>query len=163
LSLRVLAVVLPGQEAAALSGMPMLLANAATGLARMRVACFHAIPPPRVDRYDHVVSDPDREMERVSAATQDFFGQLRRRYDDLPIEIVVRFGTPAREIAVEAEIVVPDLVVFFTPSAQALSTRVTIWSLRRRLARVGTPRLLFVEMPRPGRGTEAKVPAMAAS
>ena len=62
---RILAVVLDGHEAAMVAGMPTLVALARAREATVRVAYFRPIPDPRVDRYDCVVADSDREMTRI--------------------------------------------------------------------------------------------------
>src|SRR5262249_11462935 len=105
---RMLVVVFAGQEAAALQGLPALLATARAERRQVRLAWFPALPTPRVDRYDRMVADGDREIARISETVT---GRLRAALRQLsldPLEIVVRFGTPGREVLRETDVFTPD-------------------------------------------------------
>jgi hypothetical protein len=49
-----------------------------------------------VDRHDRVVAGVDAEMARVERAVGETLGALARAYDDVTLEIIVRFGAPVR-------------------------------------------------------------------
>jgi hypothetical protein len=155
---RMLVVVFAGQETAVLQGLPALLATARADRRQVRLACFHALPAPRVDRRDRVVADSDREMARITEATTGALTAALRELSLDPVEIVVRFGTPGREVLRETDVFTPDLVAFFAPAAAALATRLRVALLRRRVAR-RQARLLVVETP-PARALPA-TPALA--
>lgn len=160
MSTRMLVVVFGGQEAAAIRGLPALLATARAERRQVRLAYFHALPTPRVDVYDRVVADTDREMARIAETTTGVLTTAIRQRSLDPVEIVVRFGAPGREVVRETDVFRPDLVAFFTPPLAAPVARVRAWSLRRRVAH-RQARLLLVETPR-GRHLET-TPALALS
>ena len=110
---RLLAIVRPGQETTALDGLPALVATARAEHARLRLACFRPLPPARVDRHDRVIADIDREMDRIARSLVERFTAATRAFDDVPVECVVRFGRPAREIRLETEAFAATLVACF--------------------------------------------------
>ena len=77
------------------------------------------------------------------------------------METVVRFGHPAREAPLEAEVYAPQIVVVFA-AARGLGARLRHWVLRRRLARRDDSRLLVVaQIPGPAeRRARARRPAL---
>jgi nucleotide-binding universal stress UspA family protein len=107
-SARLLAIVRPGQETAALDGLPALVATARIEHAHLRLACFRPLPPARVDRYDRVIADVDREMDRIARSLVERFRTAARAFADVTVECVVRFGRPAREIRVETDVFAPS-------------------------------------------------------
>jgi len=110
---RLLALVMPGQEAAALAALPALIATARGDRARMRIACMQPLPPPRENEYGQVVADTDREMARITRIMEATFAAATRRFADVPIECVVRFGAPPREARIETEAFAPHVVARF--------------------------------------------------
>jgi len=157
---RMLVVVFAGQQAAAIQGLPALLAAARSDRRQVRLACFQALPAPRLDRYDRVVADADREMARIVETTTGVLTTAVRQLSLDPVEVVVRFGTPGREVLRETDAFTPDLVAFFSPPAIALATRLRVALLRRRVAR-RQARLLVVETPPSGRRQLPATPALA--
>lgn len=141
---RMLVVVFAGQEAAAIQGLPALLATARADHRQVRLAYFHPLPAPRVDRYDRIVADSDREMSRITGTATGVLTAALRRSSLDPVDIVVRFGTPGREVVRETDVFTPDLVAFFTPPLAAPVARLRAWTLRRRVA--------HRQAPAPGRG-----------
>jgi hypothetical protein len=141
---RMLVVVFAGQEAAAIQGLPALLAATRAERRRVRLAYFHALPAPRLDAYDRMVADSDREMARITDTATSMLTAAARQLDLGPVEIVVRFGAPGREVVRETDVFTPDLVAFFTPPLAAPIARLRAWSLRRRVAH-RQARLLLVE------------------
>jgi hypothetical protein len=130
-SRRLLALVWPGQEAAALAGLRALVATARAERACLRLACLRPLPPPRVDHWDRIVANVDREMDRITRATLERFDAAARVFDDVAIECVVRFGVPRREARLEVEAFAPDLVASFESRRRA--------ALAIRLARQAEP------------------------
>ena len=107
---------------------------------RIRLACFRQFPRPRLDRYGRVVADVDREMARIADGTIEALTALTHRFDGVPIEIVVRFGALRREVEIEREAFSATVVALF--DARSRMTRLRLRSLRRRLARRTTARVL---------------------
>src|SRR6185503_17290946 len=75
---RLLALVMPGQEASALAALPALVATARGDAARIRIACICPLPPAREDRHGYVVADTDREMARITRTLEETFAAATR-------------------------------------------------------------------------------------
>ena len=140
---RLLAVITPGDEATALASIAGLATIARAAEAEVRLAYFRPLPPPRVDRHDRPIADTDAEMTRIAGVATRVLGAASRVFPDVPVETAVRFGTPRREVAVEAEAYVPQIVVVFA-AARGVITRFRTWALRRRLGRRSGLRLLVL-------------------
>jgi hypothetical protein len=133
-SARLLAIVMSGQERAALAGLAALVATARAEGAALRLACFQPLPPPREDRHGRVVADTDREMARISREIQAVFGAAARVFGDVAIECVVRFGRPRREARVETETYAPGIVALFESRGALGTMRYLVTGARRRQA-----------------------------
>jgi hypothetical protein len=157
---RMLVVVFDGQEAAAIQGLPAVLATARSDRRSVRLACFRKLPAPRMDRHDRVVADCDQEMARITDATTTALTSALRQLSLDPVDIVVRFGTPVREVLRETDAFTPDLIAFFAPPASALISRLRVWVLRRRVAH-RRARLVLVETPAMARRQLEATPALA--
>ena len=147
MSARLLAVITPGDEAAALASLAGLVTVARAAEAEVRLAYFRDLPAPRVDRHDRMVADTDAEMVRIASVATRALGSAARVFDDVKMETVVRFGKPRREVPIEAEVYAPQIVVLFAAAAGLLS-RLRAWALRRRLVRRPTSRMLVLEPAR---------------
>lgn len=147
MSARLLAIITPGDEAAALASLAGLVTVARAAEAEVRLAYFRDLPPPRVDRHDRMVADTDAEMTRIASVARRALGSAARVFDDVKMETVVRFGKPRREVPIEAEVYAPQIVVLFAAAAGLLS-RLRGWALRRRLARRPSSRMLVLEPAR---------------
>lgn len=146
MSARLLAIITPGEEAAALASLAGLVTLARAADADVRLAYVRDLPAPRIDRrHDRVVADIDHEMARIAAETTQTFDAAARVYDDVKIETVVRFGASRREIAVETEVYAPQVVVLFT--AAGLLARLRGWALHRWLVRRPGSRVLLLTPP----------------
>jgi nucleotide-binding universal stress UspA family protein len=137
------------------------------GLARpaggtVRVMCVHPLPRPRVDRYDRIVADADREMARLTTRTLARLEASAADVRDVPIERVVRFGRLGRELAIEAAVFRADLVALVAPPRPSLRHRLQAWYLERIALGNAVP-LVVLPMPvaRGGRGA-AEPTAVAA-
>ena len=157
---RMLVVVFGGQEAAAIQGLPAVLATARSDRRSVRLACFRKLPAPRMDRHDRVVADCDQEMARITDAMTTALTSALRQLSLDPVDIVVRFGTPVREVLRETDAFTPDLIAFFAPPASALTSRLRVWALRRRVAH-RRARLVLVETPAVARRQLEATPALA--
>lgn len=153
MSTRLLAVVLEGQEAAALATLPALAAVARAEAACVRVAYLRAFPRPRVDRFDRIVVDTDREMARITDTTIETFASAARPFDDVTVQVVVRFGRLCDEAAIESEVFAPDLVSILAPRDAGPFGRFATWTLRRRIARCAPVRVIVLETLGPLVGT----------
>ena len=105
------------------------LARDAGGALRMMYAS--PLPPPRVDRYDRVVADTDREMARIADDGHHCLDRLAAELPDLRVERVVRFGRLPEEVRAEADAFGADLVALAAPLHPRLAHRVLTWYLER--------------------------------
>ena len=83
MSARLLAVITPGDEAAALAGFAGLVTVARAAEAEVRLAYFRALPAPRVDRHDRTVADTDTEMARIASVATRALGSAARVFADV--------------------------------------------------------------------------------
>jgi hypothetical protein len=133
-SARLLALVMPGQEGAALAALPALVATARSEGAVLRLACFRPFARPREDRHGRVVADADREMARLTRETESAFAAAAHVFGDVAIECVVRFGRPRREARLEREAWAPDVVASFERRHALGTIRYLITGARRSAA-----------------------------
>ena len=66
------------------------IARRSGGAARM--VTVRPIPSSRVDRYDRVIADEDREMARLADAAEERMAALRWEFGEVDVARVVRFG-----------------------------------------------------------------------
>lgn len=62
---------------------------------RIRMVFVHPIPPPRMDRHDRPVADPDAEMARLAGLAESRMAAVEPDFGDVPVESRVRLR-PAR-------------------------------------------------------------------
>ena len=143
---RVLAVILEGQEQAAVDTLNSLAAIARADSARIRLAYFHALPQPIRDTADRIVVDGDRVMEHIAGRIADAFSAAARQFD-VEMETVVRFGRPRDEVIAEMEVFRPGFVACFSPQPLGPIDRLRQWALRRRIGRERGAQLVVVQAP----------------
>ena len=100
---------------------------------QIRVAFVRPIPPPRVDRHDRVVADPDTEMARLTALAEDRMASLEAEFGDVHVESVVRFGRLGAELRIETENFGADLIGLAAPSRPGPRHQVRAWYLGAKL------------------------------
>jgi nucleotide-binding universal stress UspA family protein len=81
----------------------------------VRLLQVRPVPEHRVSSTGRVVAYADQEMERIGAEGRDYLESVQARLAPVPVESVVRFGEPAREILVEAEAFGADAIVLTAP------------------------------------------------
>jgi len=96
---------------------------------RVRMVFVRPIPPPRVDRYDRVVADPDAEMARLAGLAEVQMAALDAEFGDVPVESLVRFGRLAAELRLEAESFGADLIGLAAPARPGPRHRLRAWYL----------------------------------
>lgn len=72
------------------------------------------IPTERVGDDGRVVAYASQEMERIEFSRRDCLKTAQAELEGVPVESVVRFGDPTREILVEAEAFGADLIAVTT-------------------------------------------------
>ena len=73
----------------------------------------------RVDRYDRIIADEDREMARLAAAEAQM-AALHPELGYVPAERVVRFGRLSTELYIEAQVFGADLIGLAAPGRPRL-------------------------------------------
>src|SRR5262245_11542259 len=95
---------------AARSVLPLVADMARSSGATVRL--LHVAPVPTERRADdgRIVAYVNQEMERIEAARLDGLKLAEADLEGVPVESVIRFGTPAREILREADAFGADLI-----------------------------------------------------
>jgi hypothetical protein len=119
----------------------------------IRLACLMPLPLPRVDGQDRVVSDTEREMDRLAAEAETRLQAMTAEMEGVPVETVIRFGRPRVELRREVEVFAPDLVALATPLASGAGSRLRAWLLRRAAIASKVPVAL---LPLPMAGGDAR-------
>ncbi len=108
------------------------------------VRLMHVAPVP-----DNVVSDgrvvayADQEMTRLESEGLDYLRAVEVRMNGFPVDSVVRFGDPTREILTEAEALGADLIVMCTNAASGIS-RVMLGSVAEQVLRKAGPAVMLL-------------------
>ncbi|HEV8436841.1 MAG TPA: universal stress protein [Methylomirabilota bacterium] len=110
------------------SVLPLVADMARSAGATVRLLHVAALPSERVNDDGRVVAYASQEMERIEFARRDCLKMAEAQLEGVPVESVVRFGDPAREILIEAEVFGADLI--------AVATRRGGW-LRRLASGIG--------------------------
>lgn len=118
----------------------------------VRLAYLRPLPPPRRDSDDRVVADTDREMARLADGAEAELAALTIEMDGVPVEVVIRFGRPAAELSIEAEVFRPDLIALAAPLPARFRGRFRAWQLRRAAVASKVPVVL---LPLPVGGADA--------
>jgi len=73
---------------------------------------LHVAPPAEhvTDVNGRVIAYTDQETLRLEAEARDYLETIAVMLDGIPVELVVRFGDPAREILAEADAFAADLI-----------------------------------------------------
>ncbi len=92
-----------------------VVADAARGAgATVRLLHVAEAPQTLMDERGRVVAYAGQEMERLEAEGLDYLRTVEVQLEGVPVECVVRFGDPAKEILLEAEAFGADLVAVAT-------------------------------------------------
>lgn len=130
---RVLMVITPRMPGDLQSAARSAAAVAREARGCLRLITVRPIPPPRVDRYDRVIADEEREMARLAAAAEEQMAALHPELGDVPVERVVRFGRLAPELRIEAQAFSADLIGLVAPRRPRLRHQLRAWYLGRSL------------------------------
>ncbi|MFI5376590.1 MAG: universal stress protein [Candidatus Rokuibacteriota bacterium] len=136
---RVLMVITPARAGALVSAARRAAAVARESGGGVRMAWMRPLPAPRVDRYDRIVADTDREMARLTAAAHEEMGALTWEFGEVDVEHVVRFGRLATELAIEAHAGRADLIGLAASERPGPRHRFRAWYLARAIDPGGAP------------------------
>jgi hypothetical protein len=87
------------------------------------------IPPPRLDRYNRVVADPDAEMVRLAGLAEVRMAALGVEFGAVPVESRVRFGRLGAELRIEAATFGADLIGLAASSRPGSRHQLRPWYL----------------------------------
>jgi len=105
-----------GDEEHAEAIVPLIAAVARDGGATVRLLRVYPVPERRDGTHGRTVEYVDQAMSRLTAEAKDDFAHEEARLAGVPVEIVVRFGTPEEEIALEAEAFGADVIALSEPA-----------------------------------------------
>jgi nucleotide-binding universal stress UspA family protein len=151
---RVLMVITPARAGDLVSAARSAAAVARESGGAARMAWMRPLPAPRVDRYDRIVADAEREMARLTAAALDEMAALAREFGGLDVERVVRFGRLTTELLIEAHAWRADLIGLAAPERPGPGHRFRAWYLARA---VSIP-VVLLPIDRPGTGHRRREP-----
>lgn len=114
--------------------VPMVASVARDGGATVRLLRVYPVPERREGPHGRTVEYVDQAMSRLTAEARDDLARDEARLAGVPVEIVVRFGEPAEEIALEAEAFGADVIALSEPARGRLR-RLLSPGLAERLAR----------------------------
>jgi len=95
---------------AAHSVLPLVADIARGSGATVRLLHVAPIPSERVADDGRLVAYASQEMERVESARREYLETAAAELEGVPVESVVRFGDPVREILLEADAFGADLI-----------------------------------------------------
>jgi len=126
---RILMVITPQTPGDLRSAARRAAAVAREGGGQVRMVFVRPIPPPRMDRHDRLVADPDAEMARLAVLADRRMAALDAEFGDVPVEALVRFGRLAAEVSIEAENFGADLIGLAAPARPGPRHRLRAWHL----------------------------------
>lgn len=92
------------------SALPLVADMARSSGATVRLLHVAPIPRERVADDGRLVAYASQEMERIEFDRREYLKTAEAQLEGVPVESVVRFGDPAREIILEADAFGADLV-----------------------------------------------------
>ncbi len=104
-------ILVPLERSDAAHSALLLVADIARGSgATVRLLHVAPIPSERVADDGRLVAYASQEMERVESARREYLETAAAELEGVPVESVVRFGDPVREILLEADAFGADLI-----------------------------------------------------
>jgi nucleotide-binding universal stress UspA family protein len=103
----------------------------------VRLLRVYPVPERREGAHGRTVEYVDQAMSRLTAEAHDDLARDESQLAGVPVEIAVRFGDPAEEIALEAEAFGADVIAVSEPARGRLR-RMLSPGLADRLARETT-------------------------
>jgi nucleotide-binding universal stress UspA family protein len=95
---------------AARSVLPIVADMARSSGATVRLLHVAPVPRERVTEDGRVVAYANQEMERIESNRREFLEAAEVELEGVPVEAIVRFGNPADEILLEADVFGADLI-----------------------------------------------------
>ena len=118
--------------------VPLVAAVARDGGATVRLLRVYPVPERREGTHGRTVEYVDQAMSRLTAEGREDLERGEARLAGLPVETVVRFGEPAEEIVLEA-----DVIALSEPVQGRLRRLVTPGVAERVARETGVPTLVL--------------------
>lgn len=124
-----------------------LVADVARG-AQATVRLMHVAPVPEnlVSPEGRTVVYADQEMSRLEAEGLDYLRTVEVHFEGAPVDSVVRFGEPLKEILLEADAFGADMVAV-TPSGKGGLSRALLGSVAEQVFRKAPMAVLLYRSP----------------
>lgn len=116
------------------SVLPWVADAARGGGSTVRLLLVFPVPDNVIGKDGHLVAYADQEIARLEGEGMDYLRAIEAKLAGLPVESVVRFGEPAREILKEAEGFEADLIAMTTRRRHQLS-RLVLGSTAEQICR----------------------------
>ena len=123
--------------------VPLVAAVARDSGATVRLLRVYPVPERRDGAHGRTVEYVDQAMSRLTGEGRDAMARDEARLASVPVEIVVRFGTPAEEIVHEAEAFEADLIALASPSRGGLLRGLGRGTAERVARAAGVPTLIL--------------------
>ena len=135
-------ILVPLDETVQAESVVDLIADMARG-AGATVRLLHVAPVPgNVVSDGRVVAYADQEGARLESEALDYLRAVEVRMNGFPVESVVRFGDPVKEILLEAGGFGADLIVVSTKAASGIS-RLLLGSVAEHVLRKAAPPVML--------------------
>jgi nucleotide-binding universal stress UspA family protein len=108
-------ILVPVDRTASEAVLPLIAGIAREAGATVRLLYVEPVPGEVVSSDGRVLADADQHMDRIEASRLNELEGFEASLQNVPVERVVRFGDPAREILIEAEAWEADLIAMTAP------------------------------------------------
>jgi nucleotide-binding universal stress UspA family protein len=135
------------QSEVAESAVPLVADTARGGHATVRLLHVAPVPDNRVDEEGRVVAYADQEVSRLEAEGMDYLRSIEMQFGECPVECVVRFGDPVKEILLEADAFGADLIAVSTAGRSGLG-RAVFGSVAEHIVRKAHATVMLVRPER---------------
>ena len=132
---------LDGEHADAI--VPLVASVARDGGATVRLLRVYPVPERREGAHGRTVEYVDQAMSRLTAEAHDDLARDEAQLAGVPVEIAVRFGEPAEEIALEAEAFGADVTALSEPPRGRLRRKVSPGLTDRLAGETSIPTLVL--------------------
>ena len=127
--------------------LPLVAGSGPDAGAIVRLLHVAPVPDDVLDQDSRVIAYAEQQMARLESARSSYLEGVEASLGTLPLERVVRFGDPVREILVEAEAWAADLIAMTAPPVRWLD-RARARRVAERVARKAKIPVVVYRPPR---------------
>lgn len=141
-------ILVPLDQSPVAEGVIPLVADVARGgQATVRLMHVARVPDNLVSPEGRTVVYADQEMSRLEAEGLDYLRTVEAQFDGAPVDSVVRFGEPLKEILLEADAFGADTIAV-TPSGKGGLSRALLGSVAEQVFRKAPMAVVLYRSPR---------------